>query len=463
MENPGTFILDFLAQMGGGRGGGENELARTFLGMVFWGGLLALAIARRREKGNPRENILVWAFSLGIAREAFLFMVFALDMLGIVSFSGLHLVFPPLEHALLTASVLLVAGAYIRFLLDDPQLANRYLAVSAGVTVLSYSSTATWWTRHIMSHPESRFGLVWCDWLFHLATLAMLVLAMVLLLRRRGAVRNLVLAALAFFALDDILMIVTMAGGDLAGPVFAPIRHNLHLWAIPLLGVVYLREMGEEGEQLTRALQAAQREKDTLLKEVHHRVKNNLQSVNAILEIRSGRLKDEKDLQIFRECRAQVASMAMVHEKLYQARNLASVPMEWYLRTLADHLWQSFAQRGALAIRVRAEGIELDPDIAIPCGLMVAELVSNSLKHAFPGERGGEIGIGLERSSSGWFILLVEDDGVGLSAGRDHGAGDDAFGLRLVRSLAEQLGGHMTVEAGKGTSIRITFPDRRPS
>ncbi len=253
MERFGVFFIDLLAQFGGGRGGLEHELVRTGLEGTLWGALLGIALWRRRVTDQPRERILAWAFAFGLARATLLFLVFALDLLGLFPFSKSHLVFPPLEHAFLLASVVLVAAAFIRFLRDDEKLAERYLLTGGSVVLIGYALTATTWARHLLQNPTSRFGLVWGDQLFHVSGVVLLGWGIYLLSRKKGTVSTLVVAAMTLFLLDDAIMVVNLAFGDNWGPVLAPIRHNLHNLAIPLLGVVYLHELIGDWKATERA------------------------------------------------------------------------------------------------------------------------------------------------------------------------------------------------------------------
>lgn len=259
MENLGSFILDLLAQFGGGRGPVERELVRTGLEATFWGLLLGVSLWRKSITDSPRERLLVAAFSLGLARAVLLFLVFSFEILGIFAFRKSHLFFPPLEHAFLLASVVLVAAGFIRFLLQEEKAWWTYLAVGMGVVVVDYAATAVWWMRHIFANPSSRFGLVWADQLFHLSGILLIGWAMFLLWRTKGGVRNLVVIAMGMFLLDDLIQMVNLVNGDNWGKVTGPIRHNLHNLAIPVLGVVYLQELFSEW----RSMELAKNERES--------------------------------------------------------------------------------------------------------------------------------------------------------------------------------------------------------
>jgi predicted ATPase/two-component sensor histidine kinase len=207
---------------------------------------------------------------------------------------------------------------------------------------------------------------------------------------------------------------------------------------------------------------AALGEKEALLKEVHHRVKNNLQLITSLLNLQAARVADPAVAELFADSRNRVRSMALVHENLYRAGNLSRIPMDRHIRSLCTHLNGAY---GALAQNVRlvvnVGDLHLEMDRAVPCGLIVNELVSNALKHAFPAGRAGNISVALRPDGPGRTLLAVSDDGVGLPADLDI-ARSDSLGLRLVGDLAEQLHGSVSLARdGGGTTISVSFADRR--
>jgi PAS domain S-box-containing protein len=202
------------------------------------------------------------------------------------------------------------------------------------------------------------------------------------------------------------------------------------------------------------------REKEVLLKEIHHRVKNNLQIISSLLNLQAGYIANPQALEMFKESQHRVRSMALIHEKLYQSKDLASIDFARYVHELANHLFRAYGghARGC-TLHTDVRNVAFGIDTAIPCGLIINELVSNSLKHAFPDGRRGTITIALHPDADGGsvYTILVHDDGVGLPKGLDFRA-TESLGLQLVTSLTEQLGGTMVVDGQAGTSVRITFP-----
>jgi PAS domain S-box-containing protein len=200
-------------------------------------------------------------------------------------------------------------------------------------------------------------------------------------------------------------------------------------------------------------------EKEVLLKEIHHRVKNNLQVITSLLNMQASTIEDPRALEAFAESKHRVKSMAMIHEKLYQAKDLAHIDFSEYIRNLAASLLQSYGTLGErVRMSVQSDPIFLDVDAAIPCGLIINELVTNALKYAFPDPRTGTIALRIS-GEDGNMVLAVSDDGVGLPKGFDIEAAQ-TLGLRLVKILANQLRATLEITNGVGTNFRFSIPKR---
>lgn len=212
-----------------------------------------------------------------------------------------------------------------------------------------------------------------------------------------------------------------------------------------------------ERKQAEVRIQQALNEKEVLLKEVHHRVKNNLQVISSLLSLQAAQAPDPGTRDILRESQNRVRSMALIHEKLYQSSNLARVDFAGYLHNLVNSLSQTYqVNSDRVAIRIQCEKIELDIDTAIPCGLIVNELVSNSLKYAFPDGASGTIEVSCQRTPDQRYRLVVADNGTGLAYGDDLTKGT-SLGLKLVTSLTQQIEGEMVVDGKKGARFEIHF------
>jgi PAS domain S-box-containing protein len=202
--------------------------------------------------------------------------------------------------------------------------------------------------------------------------------------------------------------------------------------------------------QRRRALE----EKDVLLKEIHHRVKNNMQVILSLLELQALHAHDPDTAAVLSESQHRIKSMALIHEVLYQTEHLASIAMRPYVERLMTHLVTAYGvspERVRPVIDVRE--VYLNLDTAIPCGLLINELVSNAFKHAFPEDRRGEVGVRLEADGPGTWQLRVYDTGVGLPPGAEQAPG--RLGLQLVQALVEQLGGRLDVNREDGTSFSM--------
>lgn len=201
------------------------------------------------------------------------------------------------------------------------------------------------------------------------------------------------------------------------------------------------------------------REKEILLQEVHHRVKNNLQVISSILNLQSSYVKDEKSLSILRESQNRIKSMSFIHESLYQTRDFSKIEFTGYLRSLVTNLIHTYHIRTSeIELKTDFEKSFLELDQAIPCGLIVNELVSNSLKYAFQGKKKGCISIGL-KEKDGHISLRLADDGVGIPDQIDF-ENTETLGLQLVNTLVDQLDASISVDNERGTDYLITFAKR---
>jgi PAS domain S-box-containing protein len=215
--------------------------------------------------------------------------------------------------------------------------------------------------------------------------------------------------------------------------------------------------------RLQQAVRDSLEGKEVLLKEVHHRVKNNLQVISSLLHLQSQHTPDEASIQMFRESRDRVRSMALVHERLYRSRDLTRVDLTDYIKSLATNLFNSHqVDTDRIGLEVNAQGIKLSIDAAVPCGLLLNELISNCLKHAFRGRDRGRIRVELLPVNGGDILLSVSDDGVGLPPGVEPLSGE-TFGVQLIADLVDQLHGSLQVNQDAGTTVRIVFPTAEAS
>lgn len=244
--------------------------------------------------------------------------------------------------------------------------------------------------------------------------------------------------------------------------LFAQLQLSCDAAGRPTEIVGYLIDISKRKQAEIDLMQSLQ-EKEVLLKEIHHRVKNNLQIVYSLLRLQSRRTNDPKSAEILLDSQARIKSIALIHEKLYQSHNLAKINYSQYITDLISHLYSSYkvfpnVVKIAAAI---APHIQLDIDTAIPCGLIINELISNSLKHAFPDQRLGEITVAMNRGDHGQITLVIRDNGIGFPPDIDIDR-CPSLGLRLVRDLTRQLQGTIAIRHIDGTEFEINFPSLKP-
>ena len=218
------------------------------------------------------------------------------------------------------------------------------------------------------------------------------------------------------------------------------------------------KELLASDQQLRQSLS----EKESLLKEIHHRVKNNLQIVSSLLYLQEDYMKDAKGVEILRESQNRVKSMALIHEQLYGTADLAKIDFGRYIQGLTANLFDAYGiDPVRIGLNVQADDIALGVDMAVPCGLIINELVSNALKHAFLPDGGGTIDIVIRTLNAGRIEIVVADDGIGLVE-PPADAEKKSLGLRLIDTLTTQLGGTLVIKTENGTrfSITLTAPEQ---
>ncbi len=226
-----------------------------------------------------------------------------------------------------------------------------------------------------------------------------------------------------------------------------------------VIGTIAVINDISERKKANDALHSALLEKEVLLREIHHRVKNNLQVMSSLMSLQADTVDNEQVRQSFLEMQTRVQTMALIHEELYQAKNLSRVNLADYIGRLAASLGQGYLLNPNVSLEVDVEDAFLGVDTAIPCGLIVNELVSNAFKYAFPDNRSGEVQIRLHSNAEGNFNLTVRDNGIGLPVSLDIYR-TETLGMQLVTILAAQMGSQLELEIDGGTSFHIQFCEK---
>ena len=214
-----------------------------------------------------------------------------------------------------------------------------------------------------------------------------------------------------------------------------------------------------ESKQFEDELKNSIREKEILLQEIHHRVKNNMQIISSLLNIQARYVDDNETVNVLKESQNRVKSMAMIHEKLYQSKNFNKIYFADYIESLVWDLFYSYSvEKGTIKPVLEIDDVKLNIETSVPCGLIIVELVSNSLKYAFPDKHKGELKVSL-KSKGNYYVLTISDNGVGIPENVDF-KNTDSLGLRLVNSLTDQIDGEIELKTSShGTEFKITFQE----
>jgi len=218
-----------------------------------------------------------------------------------------------------------------------------------------------------------------------------------------------------------------------------------------MLAIVIERKLAIRN--ITKAL----KEKELMLKEIHHRVKNNMQVISSLINLKAGRIEDQDYKNMFDEIRDRIRSMALVHDQLYRSRDLAYINLKDYITQLTGSLMRSYSiASGKIELKIDADDLYIGIDKAVPCGLITNELISNALKYAFPDDMKGHINIKLDKDDNGKLLLNIKDNGIGLT--QDFNLQNaDSLGLELVIMLVEQIDGSLDITGDEGTEVTIIF------
>ncbi len=224
------------------------------------------------------------------------------------------------------------------------------------------------------------------------------------------------------------------------------------------IGVLTISRDIAERRRAEAKIQASLREKEALLREIHHRVKNNMQIISSLVNIASRGIQDQACLEVLRQIRRRVRAIATVHDKLYRSPDLAHIDFADFLNDLLIHYGQAYGlDSDRITVTPALEAVKLPIEIAVPAGLIAGELIGNAMRHAFPDQRRGRIDIGLIGLADNRALLTVRDDGVGLAPDYDFSKAE-SMGMVILNSLAGQIGGKVELVRDGGTEFRVSFP-----
>ncbi len=229
--------------------------------------------------------------------------------------------------------------------------------------------------------------------------------------------------------------------------------------ALLLVFLAIVFKLLQDNRRKNKLLSQQNKEKEFLLKEIHHRVKNNLEIISSLLALQSEQITDPNVVEAMQESQNRVHSMSMIHQRLYQGKNLATIEMKDYFINLGSHVAESFGAEETISMDYNMDALELDVDTAVPLGLIVNEVLTNAFKHAFPGKRAGRISIGLKQAENRQLELTVTDNGIGQQAEKE--VTPAGFGKQLISLLTQQLNGKMETNFENGTAIHFVFKQQR--
>lgn len=481
-------LLQFLAQIGGGPGPPENNLVRFALPAIFWAILLAVSWSRRHE-GSARERFLLWGFGLALFRELFMLGHLSRKLLSSSAQTGHNSYIEPLEHLLGMTAIIVITAAFLRYILDDPILPRNYLIVGLAVVTAGCIATAIWWPQQLALHPEVRFNMTLPAWMLHSVQLFLIGAAIFVLIRKKGWLRNVVIVALSFLFLSQLLALINYMTGHVYNVVLCPISNNLHIWAVPIFGFVYFHELGLEKRQAENALLAYRdrlqdlvdirtaelqkanvqleraaviEERQRIAAEMHDGLAQTLSTMGLKTGEISALLQSEKLDEGLRELDGMhdIISMAINDVR----RSIASLqenpqpklPLQDALRRTAMDV---SAANGNPAIEFSAieQPIYLDKCDQEQVMRIVQEALQNACRHA----SAQQIKVELRRDSER-FQISVTDNGLGFDpAGVDVGR-TDHFGLSIMRARASRIDGALSIisSPGSGTVLVLLWPNK---
>ncbi len=482
-----TLLLQILTQIGGGPEAPENNLVRFALPAIFWAILLAVAWSRQRHGDYPRERLLVWGFGLALFRELFMLGHLSEKLIGGPGHVDHSSFVEPLEHFLAITAIVVISAAFLRYILDDPVLPRRYLYIGLGVIGIGYFATAFWWPNQALVDSSSRFNMTMPAFMLHTAELILIGAAIVILIRKKGWLRNTVLIGLSFLFISELINLFNYSTAHVYGHVLCPIGNNLHIWAVPIFGFVYLREQSLEKNKAESDLRAYQghlevlvelrtaelkkankqlertavlEERQRIAAEMHDGLAQTLSSMGLKTGQAAAMLQDGK-----RE--ATIGELDEMQDIIARAvsdvrRSIASLQQNPQPRqSLQDALRQLSPEAGACLRKPDIIHVMLEEPFIINVHdqEQILRVVQEALLNACRHSQSAQIRIDLGRVAGG-FMITVRDQGRGFDPLHVSENNGHHFGLSIMRARAARINGQLQIISapGEGTTVRLCWP-----
>ncbi len=486
MNNLLDFILLFLSQFSGGPSAPENNLVRFGLAAIFWGVLLAFAWSQRRNDGRSREQWLIYGFALGFGRELIMLGHASMRLISPNNYQFFCVIVEPIEHALMLAMVVVICGSFLRYILDDALLAKRFLRIGLVVAATEYLITLLWWPGELNLNSDYHFHQSWSAWLIHLIACLVITSAIVILVQRRGWLRNVIVLALTSFLVSEALVLVNLTLQSRFNYVLCPVANTFYIWAIPLFGYVYFRELRIEKQQAEAALRAhwAQLEDMVAARTSELMAANKKLKQTAVLEERQRIASDMHDglaqtltylLMKTNEAtdivsNGRIDQLCNVLNHMQQAIDQATVDVRQAIASLSgalqtrrslQHLLNDLVDRateeGSTPVRLKSDlhtPIYLIPAQQEQVSRILSEALLNAVRHAQASEICVQAVANIDVLE-----VTVNDNGCGFDPNGIPDAQNDHFGLNIMRARAAHLDGRLQIQSqpGAGTNICLTW------
>ena len=477
-------LLQFMSQLGGGPGPPENNLVRFALPAIFWGVLLAVAWSRQRQSHLPRERLLVWGFGLALLRELVMLVHWITKISGVPQQPILGSWTEPVEHALAIASVFIIATAFLRYILDDPDLSRRYLIYGLALIAVCFLASFIWLSIQPAGAVDARFHQTLAAITLHTASSILIIVAILILIRQHGWLSYVVVLALAFLFLGEFLILLNHLSGQVYNYILCPIANNFHIWAVPLFGFVYFREQALEKRQAEQELHAYQGRLEELVTErtaelikankkleraavleerqrIAAEMHDGLAQTLSTLALKTGQAED-----LLQD--GQVQLVLDDFEQMQKILRQAVIDVRRSIASLQESPQPPCALQDALAKSVTDGGdIDLQINDRLPAPLflptnvqtqvlfILREALHNACRHA----EARKVTITLDRQQDKYRIV-VEDDGRGFDPVQEASNGSNHFGLSIMAARAARIGGQLKIDSklGKHTRVRLTWP-----